>query len=619
MSKMFGKSAENYNERGLTILSACLLFSCLFFMTINCSNAMANEKDKRPKAILFEQDLRNDVGGVLPLEQAAYDARHYDLDINVDPERRFISGTVVVKARVLKPLKQFVLDLDSTFKVSKVELLEKKGFRKPLRFEHRPSTRTVAGAENRSESFNSRLWIDMSRQYRPGELLEIAVSYAGKPYVSANPPWGGGFIWDKAEDGSHWIGVTCQSSGADVWWPVKEHTSDEPEEGVTLRFTVPADLEVVSNGRFQSRVENEDGTATHHWQVTAPINTYSVTFNAGPFRKISKQYQSVSGKRFPVSYWVLPEHYQDGKALYTQLVDDLAFLEKLLGPYPFQGDKMAFVDTPYVGMEHQTIVAFNIDYWSGDANNKTWFGLPFHELTHEWWGNLMTVAEARDMWLQESFAGYMTYLYYEYYLGKKDYHQRMLTLMRRPLVNNKIVAPLEPITMKAFKLENSPYSLTKGVPVLHSLRFLLGDEVFFELLRRQAYPNPNHTLADINACKQCRVTKSEEFITLAEKISGRDLGWFFELYLRRPELPKLLVEDKGESLAIQWQVPDGLDFPMPVEVEINGERQRIAMPDGMVEISKQVGDIVLVDPDFWVFRQAGPKSDQFGSLLNWGR
>lgn len=567
------------------------------------------------------QAYKLDSGGPLIPEQAAFDARHYDLNLTVDPDKQFISGTVTVKAKVLSPLKKLVLDFDATFEVSSIYIATNRG-KKNLAFEYKvkeiestgPASSIIESAGSSSKIKNSQLWIELDREYQKGETLFVAISYAGTPRKFTNTnAIGNGFIWEKTEDNQHWIGVAGQWSGADFWWPVKDHPSDEPEEGVSLHFTVPDSLEVISNGRFEGKVQNDDGTATHHWRVTTSINTYNVTFNAGPYRKIEYNYRSVSGKTFPISFWVLPENYDEGKKLFPQLIQAMNFIENLLGPYPFQGDKMAVVDVPYWGMEHQTNISYGIKTNLTTYKNMIyngWSMVLFHELGHEWWGNLVSASDWRDLWMHESFDFYTHLLFIRQQWGEAAFHESLARHYRTG-VEQKIVAPMASTSLQT----TSPNtSLGKGVMLLHALHYLIGDELFVELLRRQAYP-VTPTLDDVERCGQCRVTSSAEFIALAEKVSRQKLDWFFDLYLRRPELPKLVVEDRGDTLRIQWDVPKGLQFPMPVDIERNGKRERIAMPDGQAVIYKHVDDNIVVDPDFWVLRQAKPNPDAFGTLM----
>ncbi len=535
-------------------------------------------------------DVDTDFGGALMPEQAAYDVRFYDLDLAIDPEQKSIDGVLSLKALVLSPLDVFVLDLDDRLVVKNVEL---QGGPDPVVLDFRHES--------------GRLWIELDSTYVHHDVLELAVAYGGQPREAPNPPWAGGFTWSRSASGAHWIGVSCQIDGADLWWPVKDHPSDEPDEGVDLHFTVPEDLVVASNGRFAGKVANGDGTVTHHWNVTTPINAYNVTFNAGPFVALQHNYASVSGRTLPATYWVLPEDVAAGRQLFPELRAHLRFLEESFGPYPFQDDKYSVVEAPYLAMEHQTVMTYGQDF----GNTRMGFHyIALHELAHEWWGNLVSAGDWRDFWLHEGFDAYTEALYAGHLHGEAGYHEYIARFIRDGMLDNRIVAPFEPTSVRSVLDRYAP--LRKGAMVLHSLRYLVGDEAFFEILRRQAYPKPGQP--KLAGCSQCRNANSYEFIALAEQVSQQDLGWFFELYLRRPELPGLVIESDANAVQVSWDVPAGMTFPMPVEVDINGERSRHAVPTQGLSLAINPGDLVSVDPNFLILRQAKADPDLFGVL-----
>jgi aminopeptidase N len=324
-----------------------------------------------------------------------------------------------------------------------------------------------------------------------------------------------------------------------------------------------------------------------------------------------------------VIYWVLPEDRDKGEILFEEFLDHIRFLEEIIGPYPFRNEKIGMVEAPYLAMEHQTVITY------GDAFDDLQFGFYYvvlHELVHEWWGNLVSAADWRDFWLHEGFDGYMEALYAGERHGDAAYHEFLARIFRPALRNRHAVAPRGSQTIRqalypdgidttmpgATLLSMDADVYTKGAWILHTLRYLMGDEDFFTLLRRMAYPDPG--MEAVTDGRQCRLSSTEEFIALANRISGKNLDWFFELYLRQPTLPRLVSEVDDGTLQLRWEVPGGLHFPMPVEVVIGDERRRVPMPGGRASVRLAVADTPVIDPDFWILRQAMPDPDDFGTV-----
>ena len=467
-------------------------------------------------------------------EQAAYDVLTYDLALTVNPERQNIAGSLTVSARVSSPLSWFVLDLDPRFDVSSVT--DEDAAEKELFFEFR----------------GARLWIKPTSTIQPRTTITYKVTYRGSPRIAPNPPWDGGFQWERTESGDHWIATSCQMIGADMWWPVKDHVSDEPES-MKLHIRVPEPLVVASNGRLENVEQHGDGTRTYHWNISNPINSYNVALNIAPYRIIEDTYTSVAGDTFPLQFFVLPEDYEKGLELFEEIKEHLAFYEKLLGPYPFRSDKYGVAQTPHLGMEHQTIIAYGagFDNTSMTGGNDLGFdALHHHELAHEWWGNLVTNAEWSDMWLHEGFGSYMQPLYREQLFGKDSYKEAMMQ-QRRGIQNVKALAPVEVLSSQEIYAGHDIYS--KGSWVLHTLRFLVGDETFFKILRRQAYPDP--AMEYVTDGSQTRFGTTSDFQQLAEDIYGKDLSWFFETYVRNPDLPEIKIIRDGTTASIFWTHP----------------------------------------------------------------
>jgi aminopeptidase N len=526
-----------------------------------------------------------DSGGQLTAEQAAYDVRFYDLALRVSPADSSIAGTLTVVADIVNPTGRLVLDLDTLLHVSGVVSAD------------------GAAATRQFERRGGQLWIDLQREHRSGEQVRLTVSYAGRPRVAPNPPWDGGFTWARTRSGAPWIATSNQGQGADVWWPVKDHVSDKPDS-MAIRIRVPESLVVASNGRLRQVEEHGDGTRTYHWFVSTPISTYNVALNIAPYRVIEESFTSVAGDRFPVQFYVLPESYEQGRTLFREILAHLRFFEELLGPYPFRADKYGVAQTPHLGMEHQTIIAYGANFdnramtggrdWGFDA-------LHHHELAHEWWGNLVTNPDWNDMWLHEGFGTYMQALYAERLHGAEGLHAYMAT-MRPGIANRRPVAPREIQTAGEIYFSGGGDIYSKGAWVLHTLRYLIGDDAFFSALRRMAYPDP--ALERVTDGRQTRFATTDDFLRIAEAASGMELDWFFESYLRQPALPRLLVEPAQDGWTVRWQGPDGQPFPMPVEVEIDGQRRRLAMTNGQAQLPATGAARPVVDPSGWILRVA---------------
>lgn len=524
------------------------------------------------------QDVHASGGELIP-EQAAYDVQHYDLVLSVDPAKKAIDGTLTMRARVIADTERVALDLDGRLKVSKVE--NPAG---AVEFEHK----------------DGRIWITLPKPVRVGEEIEIAVSYGGTPRVAPRPPWDGGFTWSTSKGGHPWIATSCQGEGADLWWPCKDHPSDKPET-MDLRITVPADLFCASNGTLQSDVVNRDKTRTLHWHIANPINNYCVALNIARYKVVEKTYKSVAGERVPVFFWVLPEHEKQGRRALPEFLEHLKFLEEICGPYPFRNEKYGVVETPHLGMEHQTCIAYGNRFRKA-AFDYDW--LHHHELSHEWWANLVTCRDWKDMWVHEGFGTYMQALYIERKHGDKAYRTHMAST-RRELNNRRAVAPRETQDSKQIYFlasgghDNDIYQ--KGSWILHTLRWTLGDAVFFEFLRRMAYPDP--AMEKVTDGSQVRFVDTEDVRAIAEKVSGQDLGWFFEVYLRQPALPELREERDGAQLTLSWHVPGDLVFPMPVPVAVGGKVRRVEMPDGKATVKVPRRAECEIDPNGWLLRK----------------
>ena len=521
-------------------------------------------------------------GGPLMFEQAVYDVQNYDISLNADPKTKTISGTTVMTAKIVIPTNVIVLDLDDPYTVTKVE--------------------NPDGCCYKFERTKGKIWIWFPMSKQTGEIIKTAITYSGTPREAPRPPWIGGFIWAKTPTGADWISVALQNDGADLEFPCKDHPSDKAATS-SMHITVPDPLIATGPGKLEGVKKNSNGTSTYNWHMTNPISNYSLVFNAAPYKTIEDSYKSISGDTLPIVFYVLPEDFDKGGKLVEEQKKYLAFYEKYLGPYPFRSQKVGIVETPHLGMEHSTDIAYG-NQFKFNADGTDW--LLLHEFGHEYWANLVTASDWKDFWLHEGFQSYMDTLYQEYLHGQDAYLKAMAGRVKG-LRNKQPVAPREPkIAYQVYMAEpdyiNSDGDIYgKGALILHTLRYLIGDEKFFKALHHMAYPTKEmETYTD---GRQERLVTTDDFLTIAEQDSGMKLDWFFEIYLRQPKLPKLISEVSGNALNLHWELPDTYQgrFPMPVDVVIDGKARRIEMPDGKATVSF-TGTPPVIDPKGWVLK-----------------
>ena len=531
-------------------------------------------------------------GRVVPKEQACFDVQHYWLELEIFPEEQAIRGALSMDALLLAPTDSLILDLHQDLQVngvylaqpgSKVGSMEVAGWQ-ALEFEH-------AAGEIRISTG--------SRLPEVGEAFKLRVEYAGEPRVAPNPPWDGGFVWTQTPAGEHWIATANQMQGADLWWPCKDQPGDEPE-GMDILVTVPAGLVCASNGRLKETRQLRAERSQYHWQVRTPINAYGVALNIAPYKTITTKYESVTGKSFPVTYWVLPENLEKGQLLFEDLLRQLRWFEETFGPYAFRGDKYGVVETPHLGMEHQSITAYGNNYAGNPWGEQRGFDyLLHHEMAHEWFANLVTARDWKDFWIHESFATYAQALYAEHLHGPGAYRSNMAET-RVGHLNKGACAPRgHRSSADVYFGDQAGDIYYKGAWVLHSLRWLMGDWDFFIFLRRVTYPE--QALENTTDGSACRFVDTEEIRAIAEKYGRRELGWFFDVYLRQPDLPELLVENVDGLLNLTWKVPGELPFPMPVQVRVGDRLRRVSMKNGKGWL--KVGDKEFeVDPMDWLLK-----------------
>ena len=512
------------------------LFSVLFIAA--CLNVLPF----RAHAQLFhspEKFTRADtLRGYLSPLRSCYDIRYYHLDVKVDISNKFISGSNLFRFTAVEDFSKLQFDLFDNLKVEKVVF-----HGKPLPFKR---------------EFNA-VFIDFPEVIKKGLSDEFIVYYSGNPIVAKMAPWDGGFVF--AEDGSSkpWVATACQGIGASIWWPNKDHQSDEVDS-MLLSVAVPNGLKDVSNGRLRKITQLNDGYTRFDWFISNPINNYDVALNIADYKHFSDTLVGEKGK-LSLDYWVLPQNLKKAEAQFGSDVKRmLKAFEYWFGPYPFYSDGYKLVETPHLGMEHQSGIAYGNKYlpgYKGRDLSETGWGLKWdfiivHESGHEWFGNNITSKDLADMWIHESFTNYSESLFIEYYYGKQA-AQEYVHGTRKGILNDKpIIAPYN------VNKSGSGDMYPKGGNLLNMIRVIINDDAKWrEILR------------GLNKTFYHQTVTSSQVINFISQHAKRDFSKVFEQYLNHTTIPVLEWRYADGKFYARW-IASVQGFDMPIRVKRKG-------------------------------------------------
>jgi aminopeptidase N len=495
-------------------------------------------------------------GGPIDPLQAKFQVMHYHLELEIFPEKQEIQGFNRVSFSSQEKLDTLRLNLIEEYTVSKIIMDGKE-----ITFRHFGDTLDIFP-------------IDCTCQ-------DVEIHYGGKTPIAVRPPWTGGFTWEIDQLDNHWMGLSSQNEGAKIFMPSLDHPSSEPLNGVDLIFTAPEPYFVASNGRLVDSKKSK-GKITYHWTTEYPINNYNINFTLGVFHQESKTFTSSDGTEIPMFVYVLQENRDKAKALLDVLDNSSKTLEKYFGPYPFPNDKIAVVETPYLGMEHQTINAYGNNFQFVPMGKVQYDWLLHHELGHEWFGNKVSVKDWADFWLHEGLTAYGDWLFYLEHGGEDAYLEKVASV-RKGIANARpVVSPRNSTSDYAYH----PEIYTKGAFIIHSLRYYLGDEVFFPMLK--AFASDERFIYE-------NLVETADFTGFVQHYTGQDLEGFFDMYLKSIRIPKVKVSKKGKK-GYAVSLPN-ITFSMPVEIKTSNGLERHVLSSKPVMV-KSEGPIE-VDPRGW--------------------
>ncbi|MBU2526191.1 MAG: M1 family metallopeptidase [Bacteroidetes bacterium] len=477
-------------------------------------------------------------GGLRP-ERTSFDVQRYDLNIQINTVEKYLSGYNDILFEVKENTRRIQLDLFANMQVDSIIFQGNK-----LSY---------------TREFNA-VFIDFDKTLRKRNQVTLRFYYSGEPHAAKNAPWDGGFVWQKDGNGKPWVGVAVQGTGASLWYPVKDHQSDEPDLGATIKVAVPDGLMNVSNGRFLGSEKMAGGYTRWDWEVKNPINNYDITVNIADYVHFGENYKGLD-----LDYYVLRENLEAAKVQFEEVKPMMDCFQDKFGNYPFTKDGFKLVETPYLGMEHQSAVAYGNQYQmgylgrdlSGTGVGLLWDFIIVHESAHEWFGNSITSADIADMWIHEGFTTYAESVYVECRWGYEK-AQQYINGLRKSVRNNRPI-----IAAYGLNQKGSSDMYPKGALLINTLRHIVDNDAKWWLILRKFAETFRHQIID-----------TKTVIDFFNQESGKNLSSIFQQYLLYKNIPTLEVEPVGNSFKYRWKT-DVEGFEMPFEYSYNRKNYKL--------------------------------------------
>ena len=542
-----------------------------FFLIGLCfitSNALA-QLNSQSKSYTYQDTLRGSLGK----ERTWWDVTHYAVSVEPDFDKKYISGKVDIQFKVIGNGDLMQIDLQAPMQLDKAML---------------------GNTELKYTRNGNVFFVQVDKNLPIGSDQQLSLVYSGNVQVAVRPPWDGGWIFSKDKLGRPWMSVACQNLGASVWFPCKDHQGDEPDNGATLKINAPDSLVAVGNGRLKSKQSAKLGYTTWEWEVKNPINNYNIIPYIGKYVSFAETYPGEKGK-LDCDYWVLDYNVDKAKKQFQQVPQMLKAFEHWFGPYPFYEDGFKLVESPHLGMEHQSAVAYGNGYQNGyrgrDLSGSGW-GLKWdfiiiHESGHEWFGNNITTNEVADMWVHEGFTNYSETIFTNYHYGKEAGDAYVQG-------TRKLIENASPIIGKyGVNEEGSGDMYYKGGNLVHYVRQLFDDDEKFRAALREMNKRFYH-----------KITTSAEVEKFWSEQVGRDLAPLFDQYLRDVKVPTFEILKQGNKIKYRWSDCQA-NFNAPIRIFVDGNATWFYPTNSWKEYKTNKKPVELKpDPNFYAgFRE----------------
>ena len=511
---------------------------------------------------------KDSLQGGLRYERTCFDVLRYDLNIKIDVDKKYIVGYNQIFFTITsKKTKKIQLDLYENMQVDSIVWDQKK--------------------LNYKREFNA-VFVEFPAYLTLKSENSLKFYYSGNPQIAKRAPWDGGFVFSKDSNNKDFVGVACQGAGASLWFPCKDSQSDEPNDGATISIEAPTGLIAVSNGRLLNFINKQNGFTRWDWQVKNPINSYDITVNIADYVHFGENYKGLD-----LDYYVLRENEAKAKVQFEQVKPMMDCFQSKFGEYPFKNDSYKLVETPFLGMEHQSAVAYGNKYKNGYLNSDlsgTGIGLTFdfiiiHESGHEWFGNSITSKDIADMWIHESFTTYSEAVFIECQLGKQKSLDYLLGLQKNVQNDKPIVGPY------GVNTEGSGDMYPKGALMLNTIRSIVNDDdKWYRILYKYA-TNFRHKIIDTQAV-----------INYFNKELELNLTPILDQYLKYKNIPKLELTIKKRKLSYKW-ITDVANFEMPIDIKVKGNLVRIRPKKDFQELDikiKNLKDIEILNDKYFI-------------------
>lgn len=420
-----------------------------------------------------------------------YDVKYYKLDLTVNHTTQSISGNVTCQAEIVLPgVTEIYYDLTNPLIVDSV---------------------LVNGNVTTFTRGSNKLNIALNSTLNAGDNFTTVVYYHGTPGSS-----GFGSFEFSSQGGNPAIWTLSEPYGAKDWWPVKDTPADKADSA-DFWITVSTSLIPASNGKLMEVVDNGNGTHTYKWKSSYPIAQYLLSMAITNYAQYTNYYRYSPTDSMPINHFLYPGSLNSNIAQLNKTPGMIEIYADRFGEYPFINEKYGHAQFGWGGgMEHQTISSM------GGFSNM----LIAHELAHMWFGDKITCKDWHHIWLNEGFATYGECIINEAWYGKAGYDSYIANEMAS--AKNAVGSIWVQDISQVWEIFNGSRSYAKGAVVLHMLRGIVGDSVFFNILQSYA--------ADPNVAYGVAVT--EDFQAVAESVSGLDLDYFFQQWIYGENYPK---------------------------------------------------------------------------------